>query len=261
MPILTYEQYAAIKHRTPYALSLKSGPNFLYYFGEQHSFKPADMQWVALKEFWNEFLEKTKGQKRIVFTEGGMRPVEQNKGQAILKHGGMGLVTHLAHQENIKMHSPEPDEAHERSELEKSFSRDVIQYYYFARVVLQWGRKTDPKPDFVKYITRYLQSDEKRSGWIGYDFSLEAMKEIHSELFQIPFDENDIDFFYDTSNPVVIKSEINKVSAASSMIRDEYIVSEIQKYMNEGYSIFAEYGCSHVVMQEPVLRELFESEA
>jgi hypothetical protein len=124
---------------------------------------------------------------------------------------------------------------------------------------LQWGRKTDPKPDFVEYITRYLDGDKKESGWNDYDFSLVHMKKIHSELFQMPFDENDTQFFYDVSNPVVIKSEVNKVSAASSIVRDEYIVSEIQKYMNDGYSIFAEYGCSHVVMQEPALRELFES--
>jgi hypothetical protein len=46
----------------------------------------------------------------------------------------------LAAQENIKVFSPEPDEAYERSELEKEFPRDAIQYYYFARMVLQWGR-------------------------------------------------------------------------------------------------------------------------
>jgi hypothetical protein len=132
MPILTYEQYSKIRHNTPYTLSLKSGNNFLYYFGERHLFKPVDPQWDELKSVWSEFLEKTKGQKRIVFIEGGIRPVEESEEQAILKHGGMRLATFLAHQENIETHSPEPDEKYERSELEKSFPRDIIQYYYFC---------------------------------------------------------------------------------------------------------------------------------
>jgi hypothetical protein len=85
------------------------------------------------------------------------------------------------------------------------------------------------------------------------------MKKIHKELFNREFDECDTQFFYDASNPVVIKSDVNKVSAGSSIIRDEYIVNQIQRYMNAGYSIFAEYGCSHVVMQEPRLSEIFKT--
>ncbi len=258
MPILTYEQYSKIKHSIPYVLKLQSGNNYLYYFGEKHVFDPKHPQWDNLKYFWNKFLDKTKNQKRIVFTEGGIRPVENTEEQAIIKHSGMGLVTFLAHQKKIDVHSPEPDEKYERSELEKSYPRDIIQYYYFARVVLQWGRKNDPKPDFVEYITRYLDGDKKESGWNDYDFSLDNMKKIHRDLFNQEFDEHDTQFFYDVSNPVVIASEVNKVSADSSVIRDQYIVSEIQKYITNGYSIFAEYGCSHVVMQEPALRELFE---
>ncbi len=233
----------------------------MYYFGERHLFKPVDPQWIELKEFWNDFIEKTRGQKRIVFIEGGIRPVEENERQAIIKHGGMGLVTYLAHQEKVEIHSPEPGEGYERLELEKNFSKNIIQYYYFARVVFQWGELMDPKPDFVKYITGYLDNDRKGSGWKEYDFSLDAMKKIHVELFQTPFDEKNIEFFYNVSNPVVIKYEINKVAAASSTIRDEYIVREIQKYINDGYSIFAEYGCTHVVMQEPALRESFRYNA
>ncbi len=259
MPILTYEQYSTIKHKTPYTLSLKSGNSFLYYFGERHLFEPVDPQWDELKKFWNEFLLKTNTQKRVVFTEGGVRPVEETEEQAIIKHGGMGLTTYFAHQENIEIHSPEPDEKYERSELEKHFSRNTIQYYYFARVVLQWGRKVDPKPDFTEYITQYLNNDKEKSGWNDYDFSLEAMIKIHEELFKNQFNENDTNFFYNVSNPVVIKSEVNKVSALSSVVRDEYIVNEIKKYINEGYSIFAEFGCSHVVMQEPLIIELLES--
>lgn len=256
-PLMSYEEYQTTRHKTPYMVLLKSGFNFLYYFGERHSFNPTDEQWIEEKSFWQDFLEKTEGQKRIVFTEGGKRPIEKNEEQAILKHGGMGFVTYLAHKENIRTYSPEPNESYERLEMEKRFSREQIQYYYFARVVHQWSRKHNPKPDFEEYINRYLESDKKESGWSDFSFSLESMKKIHNDIFHTTFDENDSDFFYGVTNPVVLKTEINEVSRASSMIRDEYIVKEIQKYISKGYSIFAQYGCSHVVMQEPLLKEIF----
>lgn len=253
MSLMTYEEYSKTQHKTPYTVVIQSGINFLYYFGERHSFNPNDEQWVEEKKFWKDFLDKTKDTKRIVFIEGGKRSYEENEKQSIITNGGMGLATYLAKQEGIETYSPEPNEKYERNELEKKFSKEEIEYYYFARVVHQWGLTQEPKPDFQEYINRYLLGDKKESGWTDFDFSLEAMKKIHSNLFQTRFDENDTDFFYGIVNPVVPKTIINRVSALSSDIRDRYIVGEIKRYISDGYSIFAQYGCSHVVMQEPLL--------
>ncbi len=255
---MTYKEYAKIRHPIPYYLKLTSGSNLLYYFGEKHSFDPAHPQWKEEKDFWKEFLEHTSDHKRIVFIEGGIRGDEINEEQSIIKHGGMGLATYLAHQENIETFSPEPDEVHERAELEKDFSREEIQYYYFARMVHQWGNKHDPKPDFEEYMNRSLEGDKKSSDWSDFDFSMDAMKKIHHIIFKTKFNENDTNFFYNAINPVVIQSVVNKVSRMSSEIRDTYIVQQIEKYMNDGYSIFAQFGCSHVVMQEPLLREVLK---
>ncbi len=256
MPLMSYEEYSKIRHKTPYTFSIKSGSNFLYYFGERHSFNPADTEWVEQRKFWNDFLWKTKDTKRIVFVEGGIPPIEVSEEQSIIKHGGMGLATYLARQEGIETYSPEPQGKYEREELEKEFSKDEIQYYYYARAVHQWGRMQNSELSFEKYINRYLDRDKEESGWAGFDFSLESMKKIHTSLFQAVFDENDTDFFYNIVNPVEQKTVINKVAAKSSGIRDTYIVGEIKKYILNGYSIFAQYGCSHVVMQEPLLREV-----
>lgn len=253
---MTYEEYEEVRHSVPYYLVLQAGPNCLYYFGEHHSFDPAHPQWEGEKKFWKDFLDKTKNTKRIVFIEGGTRPDEADEERSIIENGGMGLATYLAKQEGVETHSPEPSEAYERAELEKHFSREQIQYYYFARVVHQWGNKHDPKPDFEEYIKHYLEGDERNSGWSDFDFSLEAMKKIHDGIFQAGFDERDTKFFYDAINPVVIQTVLNRVSRMSSEIRDTYIVGEIKKYINDGYSIFAQFGCSHVVMQEPLLKEI-----
>jgi hypothetical protein len=116
---MSYEEYSKKKHRSPYLLKLKSGKNFFYYFGEKHSYNPNDSQWEELKDFWSEFLEKTKDTKKIVFIEEGIRSLESNENDAVLKHGGMGLITFLANKENIEVFSPEPEEKWERCVLSK----------------------------------------------------------------------------------------------------------------------------------------------
>lgn len=257
MSLMTYEEYQKVEHKTPYLLTLKSGGNFLYYFGERHSFDPDDVQWIELEKFWNTFLADTSNQKRIVFVEGGRRPNEIDEKQSILAHGGMGLATFLAHQAGIETYSPEPNEKWQRTELEKEFTREQIQCYYFSRVVHQWGRTQNPKQPFEEYITPFLEADRKRSGWTDFDFSLEAMKKIHTNIFHTNFNENDTEFFYSAVNPVELRTIINRVARTSSELRDRHIVGKIQEYITNGYSIFAQYGCSHVVMQEPLLKATF----
>jgi hypothetical protein len=256
--LMNWGEYAKLEHSLPYKFILENRDVSVFYFGERHSFDPNDEQWKEEELFWRDFLEKTKTKKRIVFVEGGIRKIEKTAEMGILEQGGMGYVTYLASLEGIETFSPEPSEKHERDELEKRFSKEAIQYYYFARMVYQWGKKNDPKPNFTEYINSFLEADKKESGWTEFNFSLENMLKIHEGLFKSRFSENDTDFFYKISNPVDNFSEINAVSEASSEVRDLFIVSEIERYIKEGYSIFLQYGASHAVVQEAVLRELFK---
>lgn len=254
---MTYDDYQKLgRHKLPYTFTIQSGSSFLYYFGEKHSFNPDDVQWAELKEFWSSFLDKTKDQKRVVFIEGNMPPLEETETESVLKHGGRGLVKYLASLDGVETHCPEPGEKVERDELEKQFTRKQIQYYYFAGVVYQWTQNHDPKPDFVEYMKIYEKLDQEVSGWTDFDFSLEGMKKVHAEFFDTPFDHTDSRFFYDIVNPVSIKTFFNTISRISTEIRDTYIVKEIEKYMKEGYSVFIEFGASHAVIQEPLLREI-----
>lgn len=254
MKLISYDEYQKIDHETPYLLKLQNEKTFLYFFGERHSFNPDDAQWIKLKEFWDEFLLNTNGKKRIVLIEGGMGGHFSDEKQAILKEGGMGLTTLHARKENIEIHSPEPDYKYERAELEKEFSREEIQFFYFAREVDQWCRYTDPKPDFETYIGRYLLQDQRASQWDDFDFSLESMKRIHTSLFQTEFDQYDRNFWYSIVIPFGQKAVTNKVSVRSGDIRDEYMVKEMERYIKEGYSMFGQFGASHVVRQEPALK-------
>ncbi|HUF10729.1 MAG TPA: TraB/GumN family protein [Rhodothermales bacterium] len=44
-------------------------------------------------------------------------------------------------------------------------------------------------------------------------------------------------------------------------VRDEYMVAAIRSFVARGERVFAVVGASHVVMQEPALREFLTSDA
>ena len=64
----------------------------------------------------------------------------------------------------------------------------------------------------------------------------------------------DKDFYISISDPTEDYSNINRILRESSLVRDKYIVKQIQKYWKEGKDIFIVYGASHAVMQEAAIR-------
>jgi len=173
----------------------------------------------------------------------------------------MGLVTFLAHQKQIEKICPEPPPKIVYSELQKHFARDEIQYYYFARSCWQWARM-NKTTGFESYITGCLKQDAKDSDWTDYDFSFEHMKQIQKTIFGLNFNINNSDFFKKIIDPTKNETVINKVSRFEDEgLRDMHIVEVIEKYWNQGKSIFVIYGSTHAVIQEPVLKTLEQRES
>ncbi len=261
MPLLTHEEYSKTNHKTPYVYKIQNKNQFLYYFGERHSFDPKNKQWIQVKKFWFDFIKNTVNSKRVAFVEAGNPSSEETEEKAILEAGGTGFISFLSSRSNIEVYCPEPNRTYEMNELKKQYSREEIEYYYFARIVHQWNKIPDPKPKFEEYIIRFLERDKRMSGWNSFDFSFENLKKIHQQFFNIKFDLGDTNFFKNIVTPVELKTVINKVARASGEIRNKYIVNEVSKYWNEGYSIFIEYGASHAVTQEPLLMEMLSKTA
>jgi hypothetical protein len=255
--LMSYEEYSkGSPHKAPHYYVLDYDPNKLFYFGEEHSSDPNHKQWQEHAIFWNQFLNETKDHKRICFIEGGLRPVARERDEAILKYGGMGLVIYLANISQIEVLSPEPEEKSEREYLEKTFSRELIQYYYFVRVAHQWSRKKHRANSFEDYIKPYLDRDRRESGWGDFNFSVANMRDVHKRLFNREFDPEESEFLQTHINPTVINSDVSNVARSCSRYRDLHIVAQIENYLKLGYSIFIQYGNTHAYMQEPYLRSL-----
>lgn len=255
--LLSYEEYK--EPEVPYLLKLNHPKGKLYFFGEEHSFDPKHAQWSKLTSFWDSFLSETQKVPKVVFVEGGIRRLEATHEEAILKHGGMGLTTKLAHDAGVAVESPEPPYELEYQELEKQFSHQEIAYYYFARVVHQWLNHGEPRPEYDTYLSAYLTRDKGESGWTDIEYTPEGLAAVHESLFGTTFNKFDEHFLYTQINPVDSSTRGGQVARASSVVRDTYIANRIVEKLKSGTSVFAHFGCSHVVIQEPFLREALDA--
>ena len=257
--LMTYDEYNNSKLSAPYSYILQCGDQCLYYFGSRHSYDPMDEQFNTIENFWNEFIDKTKGQERIVLLEGGNRPVFETKEKSIQEGGEGNFGAYLAKQKDIKTFSPEPPDNFLFSETLKYFSKEEIVYYYFARMCYQWNRMI-VREDFETFMNKYLSRDAEDSGWTDFEFSINNLAAIHKKMFGTDFDKNDKDFFKDVASPLTEKTTINKVSRfMGSYLRDIYILEQIEKFWKEGKSIFIIYGGTHAIMHEPALRDMVEN--
>lgn len=252
--LYSYDEWKAVYKKMPYSFTIKKNAQYLYYFGANHSHDPKNEEFPALREFWKEFLEKAGNKNGVVFVEGGLRKLVESEETAIKRDSESGFITFLANRARVPVHCPEPNPTGERINLLKKFSKEEVQYYYFARVAHAWHRR-DPKPNFEEYTSHYLEQDKVDSKWEDFDFSLEHMKLIHKKLFGTDFENNE-QFSFQNINPTVENSVINKVARACSIYRNVHIVTEILKFWKEGKNIFVVFGGAHAVLQEPALRKL-----
>ena len=247
-----YQKLHKQKFKYPYFFKITRGNQSLHFLGPNHTFDPKNHQIKTIRKYWNGFLKDTNKKDCSVLIEGGERPVEKSENIAIKKHGEPGFTTFLASKEGVKAFSPEPDSKDITDKLLKNFSKEEIMYNGFAGRTAQWNRLVD-KPDFNKYIGRFMKRNKKELRWKDFDFSLENFIRIHDKKHKHKFNKNNYKCFNADSGP--FKS---RVSAASGVIRDTYIVSEIKRFWDEGKNIFIVYDSGHAIVQEPALKKLLE---
>ena len=251
-PIMSYEEYATIKHGCPHIYTLSKPNQTLTYFGANHSCDPDNVQYPIFKKFWNQFIEQTGGKNCVVLIEGSLRGDHVTEHDAITQGGGEGgLLQFYAEQHGIPAICPEPSKEFLHDQLSQQFSAQEIEYLYFSHIGMQFHRcrKVDPTIEFEPFYQAYKRS-----------LSLDTMKEMHAQLFDTPFDAQDEKFFYNNSNPVGQKNKINTVARANSRMRDETIVQYIGDLIKQEKNVFIAYGATHAVMQRAAIESLWNAE-
>ena len=235
--LMSWDEYnkKKINLLIPYIFSIRNSEQSMVFFGADHSYDKRNLQFNQLREEWEKFLKETGGNNCLVLVESRRTKLANSEDEGIKESGESGFITFLANQKNIIVESPEPPHQYLFQEWTKQFSREYIYYLLVARRI-QWHSVLDDenKKDLNYYFSKELiKKDQEETGWFDFDFSLEHIKVIHKNLFDTNFDENNEKFFCQISRPDKEISIINEVARAKSLIRNIYMVEQIERYWNE----------------------------
>jgi len=256
--LLPREKYAEAEKkygRGPSTFEIKNNKQLLFYFGANHSRNPADPQYQALKEYWNKFLKATNGKDGIVLVEGRLRKLEKDEKTAIINGSEGSFVTLLAHKAGVPIASPDISDEELMKRL-PDMNRDEILLYWFLSWLNNFQKHAEPKPDFEKSAQMWCENQKQREIWKNVDISLRRLKELYKKILGKEFNKDGNP--NDLVNPNKEGTSINKIARTQSDLRDLNIASEIERYWNEGKSIFVVFGRGHLIIQEPVLRAVIK---
>lgn len=202
-----------------------------------------------IKEKWSEFISQAQNPLAVVESE-GWRVRALTETESITQGGESGFTGFLARQSDVPVTSFEPDRAQEAAALLRKFSKEQIEYYYFARIIAQWHRMKN-RPSVEEFAIWHLEQYKQTLHWDDFDFSIQHMRIIHQTLFGSfggALDLNNVGWFDLIKNPTQEKNPLREVVQASGEYRDAHIIDGIRNAWKEKKNdVFVVYGSGQEV--------------
>ncbi len=235
--------------------SCEAGP-VLYFFGARHTNNPDDIQFVQLKNFWDEFLN-ISSKNNAVFVEGVIHEVSKNYIDAIKLYGETGAIQWLAKESNIQVLRPEPNDVEQRKYLCSLFDPKVVAYSLIIQNLGAWFRHSRNN-GFKNAIENSVDREVKYKDIYEFIPNNAWFFNQHKEIFgeQNLEDKNFLDSVSDPRKGISI---VNRVISSRTKMRNEYILVAISEALKLKKNIFIVYGSGHIPVLENSLRELFDS--
>jgi hypothetical protein len=245
--VMTFDEYAKVRHGYPYIVELQIGKGALLYFGAQHTFDPKDAQIAQIEKRWKEF------RPTVAYNEGGNPSVSKTLDEAVSKSGEPGLVRFLAARDKVPAFSLEPSQVDEAAMLLKTYTSEQVKVYYALRPIPQF-RKRKNDETIEAFMTNVLGFLSRISGLESAPNSVAELEKSCLWLSPQLKDWRDVEqSWYD---PVASHAYTNHISRLSSEFRDLHMVKLLIDEVKQGKRVFAVVGGSHVVMQERALKAL-----
>ncbi len=254
--MMTFEEYAEVRHITPYVIDLTLGGGGaasgkvgrLVYFGSRHSWDPDDPQHRWIEDLWYQF------RPTIALNEGGDPPTEPSAEEALRRQGEPGLVRYLAARDDVPVRSLEPLKESEINHLCTRFDPEIVTLFLVMRAYSSYRQNHPPEAaeGLLQDVLAYLADSPALSGG---PMTPETFRTSMAHRF--PGLKDWRDFPASMLDPVQRDQawkETNAVSQAASEFRDAHMVDLLLSLVERGERVFAVVGASHVVMQEPLLR-------
>jgi len=171
----------------------------------------------------------------------------------VKQRGEVGAGQNLAQTAGVPIQCPEPDDTQQRQSLSEKFDPDEVVYTLIVQNLGAWFRRTNPSTTFQEAIERTLKREANFSKIYGFTPDNKWLLEQHAKLFGSQNLE-DRQFLDSITDPRTTKLKINKIVAARTQIRNDYILNNIQDAWSEGKSIFIVYGRGHATVLIPQLQ-------
>ena len=243
--IMTFDEYAKVRHGYPYIVELQIGKGALLYFGAQHTFDPKHAQIAQIEKLWKEF------RPTVAYYESSGTSLSKTVEEAVSKSGEPGLVRFLAARDKISAFSLEPSKTDEVAMMLKTYTPEQIKVFFVLRQVPQFReRKTDETIE--SFMTTFLGNVARIPGLESAPNTVAELGESCLWLSPQLKDWRTADRSW--SDPVATQAYTNQIARLSSEFRDLHMVKLLIDEVKQGKRVFAVVGGSHVVMQERALK-------
>jgi hypothetical protein len=247
--ILTYEEYARLSHSVPYLLELDSSRGALLYYGAEHVFDPRHPQSASIQHLWDRF------RPTRAFNEGGNPPVAESADEAVARYGEPGLVRYLAARDGVPVQSLEPAPAAEAAAvLAAGIPPERLKLFLVLRKYATF-RQTKHEESVEEFAEQAIASESRVPGLEGPPHNGAELAALYASLFPDDPDWREVPAGH--FDPTSADTCLNEIARLASQARNRHMVGLVTGAVQPGQRVFAVVGCSHVVMQEPVLRAEF----
>lgn len=241
-PILTFAEYAAIRHPTPYIVDLARGGSRLLLFGGQHSSDPVHPMFDQIEAAFST-LSPT-----FALHEGTPPQVEPEREIAIRRHGEAGLVRHLAARAAIETASLDLPLAEEARLLHRHIPVGEALVFLVVRQLASFNRKT-ARMDFDAYFRDFFELIAPPLQLTAIDWPL--IEAAHVRVLGRPLAARRVTAL--ETDPMYGELPTQRISRLSNRLRDEHILGRLIDALAAHRRVFATVGVSHAVMLEPAL--------
>lgn len=243
--LVSWKEYNRHPRENPYILELESPSGSLIYFGVFHSTDKVHNQFRIIEDKWRQF------RPEVAFSEGGIWPLERSKDLSISRHGEQGLLRYLSERDGVKLKSIEPRRIQEAIHLSRYFCIQKIKVFYILRQAVIQRMLNKPMDD--SHVTHILADFDKPPFCNVCPTSAANFRNHVAKLFPELGDWRDIPEHWFYSLPA--HPWLPRMFRMVNEFRNQFMIRKVLKQVKKGKRVFALVGRSHVVMQEPVLRD------
>ena len=245
VPFRTWEEHGRLypKGDDTYVLQIDSDVGGLRYFGSKHTRDRRHPQREQIETLWQDF------QPTVALHEGRSRgfligPIYER----LLGLTEPALVHTLARRDGIPLYSLEPAYDREVGELLKRWSREQVALYFTLRVY--WSEAQGRANDA-------LAADllAKRTDTPALSGSLASVADM-DRVWNRDFSDHGE---WRTLKKEPPSTYLHQISDDSRIIRGQHMVRALVDLVRQGERVFAVVGCSHVIRQEPTIRDLLKT--